>query len=192
MRPNPVAHGRAGTDVGRAVRVLRSAACWRLPAWPTAPTSLDSRVRSLTRGGERVGLSPCEYEVLHLLVYRANVVLSKDVPIRAGWRDIAVRYNSLEKLVGNLRRRLDAGDLGRYIRTVPAAGGTSSAAPSHPSRVLRRTGPGAAAGTASGVDRRPRRAGVAPLRSDRLRPVHARPHRSSRKPSRSLRLSTWP
>ena len=27
--------------------------------------------------------------------------------------------NSLEKLIGQLRRRLDAHDLGRYIRTVP-------------------------------------------------------------------------
>jgi len=32
------------------------------------PWILDSRTRSLTRGSERVGLSPSEYEVLHLLV----------------------------------------------------------------------------------------------------------------------------
>jgi DNA-binding winged helix-turn-helix (wHTH) protein len=30
--------------------------------------------------------------------------------------------NSLEKVVGNLRRRLGASDLGPYIRTVPRQG----------------------------------------------------------------------
>ena len=60
------------------------------------PWILDSRTRSLTRGSERVGLSPSEYEVLHLLVRRANVVLSKDDLIRAGWRDTAVGDNSLQ------------------------------------------------------------------------------------------------
>jgi len=49
-------------------------------------------------------------------------VLSKDVLIHAGWRDIAVGDNSLEKLIGQLRRRLDADDLNRYIRTVPRHG----------------------------------------------------------------------
>ncbi len=95
-----------------------------LAAAPAAfgPYLLDSRSRSLTRGGESVGLSPYEYEVLHLLVRRPNVVLSKDVLIRAGWQDTAVGDNSLEKLVSKLRRQLDAGDLSRYIKTVPRQG----------------------------------------------------------------------
>ena len=86
------------------------------------PYLLDSRSRSLTRGGESVGLSQYEYEVLHLLVRRPNMVLSKDVLIRAGWQDTAVGDNSLEKLVSKLRRHLDAGDLNRYIKTVPRQG----------------------------------------------------------------------
>ena len=86
------------------------------------PYLLDSRTRSLSRGGEPVGLSPHEFEVLHLLVRRPNVVLSKDALIRAGWQDTAVGDNSLEKLVSKLRRQLDAGDLNRYIKTVPRQG----------------------------------------------------------------------
>lgn len=81
------------------------------------PYLLDSRSRSLSCGGERVGLSPYEYKVLQLFVRRPNVVHSKDVLIRAGWQDVAVGDNSLEKLVSKLRRRLDAGDL-RPDRTV--------------------------------------------------------------------------
>lgn len=57
------------------------------PGMAFGPYLLDSRRRSLTRGGESVGLSQCEYQVLHLLVLRANAVLSKDVLIRAGWQD---------------------------------------------------------------------------------------------------------
>ena len=76
-----------------------------LPAAEVAfgPYLLDSRSRSLSRGGEPVGLSPHEFEVLHLLVRRSNVVVSKDALIRAGWHDTAVGDNSLEKLVGKLR-----------------------------------------------------------------------------------------
>jgi DNA-binding winged helix-turn-helix (wHTH) protein len=86
------------------------------------PYLLDSRARSLSRAGEPVGLSQYEYEVLHLLVRRPNVVHSKDVLIRAGWQDVAVGDNSLEKLVSKLRRHLDADDLNRYIKTVPRQG----------------------------------------------------------------------
>ena len=86
------------------------------------PYLLDSRTKSLTCGGVPIGLSPYEYEVLHLLVRRPNVVHSKDVLIRAGWQDVAVGDNSLEKLVSKLRRHLDAGDLNRYIKTVPRQG----------------------------------------------------------------------
>ena len=62
------------------------------------PYVLHPHSRSLTRGSAPVGLSQCEYDVLHVLVRRPNVVLSKDTLIRAGWQDVAVGDNSLEKL----------------------------------------------------------------------------------------------
>lgn len=86
------------------------------------PYRLDPRGRSLIRGGEPVALSPYEYEVLHLLVRRPIQITSNHALIRAGWNDTAVGDNSLEKLVSKLRRHLDAGDLSRYIRTVPRQG----------------------------------------------------------------------
>lgn len=92
------------------------------PGIAFGPYRLDARGRALFRGGEPVGLSPYEYEVLHLLVRRPNQVTSKDALIRAGWNDTAVGDNSLEKLVSKLRRHLDAADLNRYIRTVPRQG----------------------------------------------------------------------
>ena len=83
------------------------------------PYLLDSRTRSLACDGRHVGLSKYEYQVLHVLVQRPHVVHSKDALLRAGWHDTAVGDNSLEKLVGKLRRRLDATDPNRYIKTVP-------------------------------------------------------------------------
>jgi DNA-binding winged helix-turn-helix (wHTH) protein len=56
-----------------------------------------------------------DYEVLHLLVRRPNVTLSKDVLTRAGWHDVVVGDNSLEKLVSKLRRHLDDADLNSNI-----------------------------------------------------------------------------
>ena len=61
--------------------------------------------------------------MLHLLVRRPQSQSpSKDAFIRAGWHDTAVGDNGLEKLVSKLRRHLDAGNLNRYIRTVPRQG----------------------------------------------------------------------
>jgi DNA-binding winged helix-turn-helix (wHTH) protein len=83
------------------------------------PCRLDPGARQLTRGRERVDLSPSQCDVLHLLVRHPDVVLSKDALISAGWRDTAVGDNSLAKLVGQLRRRLDKNDPNRYIKAVP-------------------------------------------------------------------------
>jgi DNA-binding response OmpR family regulator len=47
------------------------------------PYLLDFKSRSLVRSGEPVGLSAYEFQVLHLLVRRPNVVHSKDALIRA-------------------------------------------------------------------------------------------------------------
>lgn len=50
------------------------------------PYLLDSRRKPIARGREPVGLSPWEYEVLHLLVRRPDVVLPKDALILPGGR----------------------------------------------------------------------------------------------------------
>jgi DNA-binding winged helix-turn-helix (wHTH) protein len=86
------------------------------------PCLLDTRSRSLTREGEPVALSTYQYRVLHLLVLQAGVALSKDALISAGWRGTAVGDNSLAKLVGQLRHRLDKNDPNRYIKAVPRRG----------------------------------------------------------------------
>ena len=111
---------RPRTRVRRLVPEGPPHADTRGPAF--GPCLLDSRTRSLVRGSERGRWSRSEYEVLHLLARRPQVTLSKDVVIRAGWGHVAVGDNSLENVVGNHRRRRDASDLGRYIRTVPRQG----------------------------------------------------------------------
>lgn len=70
-------------------KLQRSTSSTTIPAFPPQPRAcgpyrLDSRGKTLFRGGEPVGLSQYEFEVLHLLVRRPTVVLSKDVLIRAG------------------------------------------------------------------------------------------------------------
>ncbi|MCC7180852.1 MAG: winged helix-turn-helix transcriptional regulator [Acidobacteria bacterium] len=89
---------------------------------PDTAAGFSARGKSLLRAEDPVGLSPYEFEVLHLLVRRPNIRLSRDVLIRAGWQDAAVGDNSLEKRVRRLRRHPCADDLERYIRTVSRQG----------------------------------------------------------------------
>ncbi len=86
------------------------------------PYRLDPRGRSLFRGEEAVSFSPYGFEALHLLLRRPNQVTSKDALITSVWKGVAVGDNSAEKVVSKLCRHLDAGDLNRYIRTVPRQG----------------------------------------------------------------------
>lgn len=92
------------------------------PSVSFGPYLLDSRAKSLARGRESVGSSPSEYEVPHLLVRRPNVDLSKEALIQAGWPNVAVGDNSLEKVMSMLRRLLDGGDPHRDIKTVSRHG----------------------------------------------------------------------
>jgi hypothetical protein len=73
-----------------------------------SPWLLDTCGKALTRDSARVALSPYQCQVLHVLVLRAWEVRSKGALVLAGWRDIDVGDDGLERLVGQLRRRLDA------------------------------------------------------------------------------------
>jgi len=83
---------------------------------------LDPRARQLFRDGEPVELSQGQFDLLHVLVSRAGEVLSKDLLIKIAWRGVVVGDSSLEKMIFQVRQRLDPKDLHRYIKTVPRRG----------------------------------------------------------------------
>lgn len=86
------------------------------------PCQLDTRAKQLVRHGAPVELSPRQFDILHALVSRAGEILSKDLLVTIGWRDVIVGDSSVEKMIFQLRQRLDADDAQRYIKTVPRRG----------------------------------------------------------------------
>ncbi|MEO8483792.1 MAG: winged helix-turn-helix domain-containing protein, partial [Acidobacteriota bacterium] len=83
---------------------------------------LDTRSKQLVRQGEPVELSDRQFNILLLLISRAGDVVSKDLLIKAGWHDVIVGDSSLEKMIFQIRQRLDPDDLEHYIKTVARRG----------------------------------------------------------------------
>ena len=78
---------------------------------------LDPTSRTLTKDGVPVVLSARQFDLLHLLVARAGVVLSKDALIDAAWAGVAVTDNSVEQAVSALRRVLTSHGADSIIET---------------------------------------------------------------------------
>jgi DNA-binding winged helix-turn-helix (wHTH) protein len=91
--------------------------------WVFDAFSLDQHSRRLSRNGEPVAISETQARLLLTLVSQAGTVVSKEHLVCAGWGDIAVTDNSVEKAIWALRRAL-GGDRGDrpYIETVSRFG----------------------------------------------------------------------
>ncbi len=85
--------------------------------------SLDVPERLLTRRCRRVHLAPKTYQVLVVLVTRANRLVTKRELLERVWPDVFVEAGILTVYVAHLRRALgDAKGQRRYIETVSGAG----------------------------------------------------------------------
>lgn len=86
------------------------------------PFVLDSRTRTLMRGGSIVALSARHFDLLHALVARAGDILTKDELIQAGWPNVAIGDNSLSQAMTTIRDVLDPDVRKRYIATCSGLG----------------------------------------------------------------------
>jgi DNA-binding response OmpR family regulator len=86
--------------------------------------TVDPARRRVLKGTDEVGLTPLEFEILHLLVRNPGVVLGRDELMERiwGYRDYA-GGRVVDSHVARIRRKLadDAGEP-RYIRTVHGVG----------------------------------------------------------------------
>src|SRR5512135_3303226 len=83
------------------------------------PFHLDLRRRQLQRGEEILALTPKAFDLLQVLVTRADRVVEKDELMKRIWPDSFVGEDSLTQNVAVLRKVLgDASDSPRYIATV--------------------------------------------------------------------------
>lgn len=87
------------------------------------PFRLDAAERQLSRGGERLPLTPKAYELLLALLENSGRVTAKDALMRRVWPDRCVEEANITQIVFLLRKLLGVDDSGRqYIETVPTRG----------------------------------------------------------------------
>lgn len=84
---------------------------------------VDRSAREVRWAGERVGLSPREYELLVALAGQPGTVVTKDDLLRVVWgQDQGATRNVVEVYVGYLRRKLAAVGAGHVVQTVRGHG----------------------------------------------------------------------
>lgn len=87
------------------------------------PLSLDPQRHLVQRDGETIELTRTEFEILHLLMRNADIVLERGVIYDRIWGyDFESSSRSLDVHVGYLRRKLEDGGHGRMIETVRGIG----------------------------------------------------------------------
>jgi two-component system response regulator MprA len=84
---------------------------------------VDPKARTAFRGARRLALTKTEFDLLELLVYNADVVLTRDTLYDRVWGiDFETGSRSLDVHMTYLRAKTEAGDEPRVIETVRGVG----------------------------------------------------------------------
>ncbi|MCB1044639.1 MAG: winged helix-turn-helix domain-containing protein [Acidobacteria bacterium] len=84
---------------------------------------LDTRNKSLCRGGEAISLNPKYFDVLAYLIEHAHELVTKDDMFETLWRDVFVTDSAITQSIKDIRRVLgDRADDPKYIKTLPKRG----------------------------------------------------------------------
>lgn len=84
---------------------------------------MDLEGRRVDRGGRVLDLSRTEFDLLHVLVLNAGVVLGRDVLYERVWGgELDIESKTLDVYVGYLRKKLEEGAAPRLIHTVRGMG----------------------------------------------------------------------
>jgi DNA-binding response OmpR family regulator len=111
-----VARVRALVRRGRGDQLLRLA---------VADLVLDVPSRQVTRGGQPVGLTPREYELLEYLVRHRGTIVSREMLARDVWKEPergTPLDNVIDVHVTRLRKKVDQGFAVKLIHTVRGVG----------------------------------------------------------------------
>ena len=85
--------------------------------------TLDAAARRITRDSRVIDLTKTEFDLLEILVHNKGIVLTRDVIYERIWGfDFETGSKSLDVYIGYLRRKLEADDSSRLIRTVRGVG----------------------------------------------------------------------
>ena len=88
-----------------------------------ADLALDRTAHEVVRSGRPIELTRTEFMLLELFLTHPREVLPRRLIFTGVWGfDFGLRSNSLNVHIGELRRKLEAGDKPRLIRTVRGVG----------------------------------------------------------------------
>jgi DNA-binding response OmpR family regulator len=84
---------------------------------------IETAARIVRRGEREIELTAREYDLLEFMARNHRRVLSREIILERVWnQDFGVGTNVVEVYVGYLRKKIDAGEEKRLIRTVRGAG----------------------------------------------------------------------
>ena len=107
----------------RVEALLRRGAATRATRLKVGPLELDLVEREARRDGERVELLPREFKLLEYFMRRPGQIITRAMLLEDVWNyKFLPQTNVVDVHIGNLRRKLDAGDGRRFIVNVRAAG----------------------------------------------------------------------
>jgi two-component system KDP operon response regulator KdpE len=93
------------------------------PVLAAGDFALDSAAHTVHLRGQRLHLTPKEFELLALLLRNPGRVMTHKVLLRAIWGPAGEgQPEYLRVLVGQLRKKVESGEAGRYIQSEPWVG----------------------------------------------------------------------
>ena len=87
-----------------------------------ADLALDPHTREVSRGGQRMELTPTEFDLLTAFLDAPGKVLTKHQLRQAVWGREPSRTNNLDVYIGYLRRKTEPGGASRLLHTVRGVG----------------------------------------------------------------------
>jgi DNA-binding response OmpR family regulator len=112
-------------DVGELVARIRALLrrAWGEEVIRVADLEIDTAAHIVRRAGREIELTAREYDLLVFMAKNARRVLSRDLLLSRVWdQDFDVGTNVVDVYVGYLRKKIDAANEKRLIRTVRGAG----------------------------------------------------------------------
>jgi two-component system response regulator PhoP len=109
--------------LARVQALLRRSSGKTQSVWKAGPIALDSVAQQVTVNDKAVELTSFEYKILELLMHRNGEVISKtELTEQLYAQDFDRDSNTIEVLVGRLRRKLDPDDTYHLIETLRGRG----------------------------------------------------------------------
>ena len=107
----------------RVEALLRRGVGARATILKAGPLELDLVKREAKRNGERIDLLPREFKLLEYFMRRPGQIVTRAMLLEDVWNyKFLPQTNVIDVHIGNLRRKLDAGDGRKFIVNVRAAG----------------------------------------------------------------------